>query len=62
MSGDDSGAPFGGSHYSRPTEGDIAALRDELRIARDRSERLAETLREAKEQIIALKSEVDRLA
>lgn len=62
MAADDDGTTIGGSHYSRPTEGDVAALRDELRIARDRADRLADTLREAKEQIIALKSEVDRLA
>lgn len=57
---DDIGAGYGG--YSRQTRGDLAALRDELGKARERSERLAETLREARDQIVALKSEVDRLA
>lgn len=56
------GGGAGYSGYSRQTRGDLAALRDELGKARERSERLAETLREARDQIVALKSEVDRLA
>ena len=48
--------------YPRPTEGDMDELRHQLRIAQERSDRLADTLREARDQIIALKEEVDRLA
>ncbi|MBP7972063.1 MAG: proteasome ATPase [Candidatus Nanopelagicales bacterium] len=59
---DDDGGRYGGGYTSRPTEADVAAIRDELTRARHRSERLAETLREAREQIISLKEEVDRLA
>ncbi|MGV1036289.1 MAG: proteasome ATPase [Candidatus Nanopelagicales bacterium] len=59
---DDNGGRYGGAYSSRPTEADVEAIRNELRRARDRSERLAETLREAREQIISLKEEVDRLA
>ncbi len=59
---DDDGGRYGGGYTSRPTEADVAAFRDELTRARHRSERLAETLREAREQIISLKEEVDRLA
>ena len=48
--------------YPRPTEGDMDELRHQLRIAQERSDRLADTLREARDQIVALKEEVDRLA
>jgi len=48
--------------FSRPTEGDVFALREELRRASERSDRLADILRDAREQILKLKAEVDRLA
>ena len=51
-----------GAGYPRPTEGDMDELRRQLSIAQDRSQRLADTLREARDQIVALKEEVDRLA
>lgn len=48
--------------FPRPTEADLDELRHQLRMATQRSERLADTLREARDQIVALKAEVDRLA
>ncbi len=47
---------------ARITEGDFDELRAQLRNAQQRSERLAETLRLARDQIVELKAEVDRLA
>ncbi|MDP3971339.1 MAG: proteasome ATPase [Candidatus Nanopelagicales bacterium] len=41
---------------------EVARLRQELATARARAERLADTLHEARDQIVALKEEVDRLA
>jgi len=41
---------------------DDASLRAELAAAKDHNSRLIETLRDAREQIVALKAEVDRLA
>ncbi len=46
----------------RVTEGDLDEVRRQLNSAQLRSERLADTLRIAREQIIDLKAEVDRLA
>jgi proteasome-associated ATPase len=51
--------PTGGP---RVTEGDLDELRRELNNAQQRSERLADTLRGARDQILELKAEVDRLA
>lgn len=45
-----------------PDESDISRLQGELASQRDHNARLIATLREAREQIVALKSEVDRLA
>ena len=47
---------------ARVTEGDLDELRRQIINAQQRSERLADTLRVAREQIINLKAEVDRLA
>ena len=57
---DDGSGRFGG--YPRHNDADIAALRLELNQARERIERLTDTLRQARDQIIALKAEVDQLA
>ncbi|NQU36299.1 MAG: proteasome ATPase, partial [Actinobacteria bacterium] len=46
----------------RVTEGDLDELRRQLNNAQQRSERLADTLRVARDQILDLKAEVDRLA
>ena len=45
-----------------PDESDISRLQGELASQRDHNARLIATLREAREQIVTLKSEVDRLA
>jgi proteasome-associated ATPase len=45
-----------------PDQDDIARLQGELAAQRDHNARLIATLREAREQIVSLKSEVDRLA
>lgn len=47
---------------SRVTEGDLDELRRQLSNAQQRSQRLADTLSVAREQILELKAEVDRLA
>ncbi len=46
----------------RAAGSDVARLREELSAARARSERLTETLRQARGQIVTLKEEVDRLS
>lgn len=45
-----------------PDQSDISRLQGELASQRDHNARLIATLREAREQIVTLKSEVDRLA
>jgi len=45
-----------------PDQDDIARLQGELAAQRDHNARLIATLRDAREQIVSLKSEVDRLA
>jgi proteasome-associated ATPase len=45
-----------------PEQDDIARLQGELAAQRDHNARLIATLREAREQIVSLKTEVDRLA
>ena len=54
-------APQRGAGTPSP-ESALRALRAELAATRSRADRLAATLREARDQIIALKEEVDRLA
>ena len=43
-------------------DADLMRVNGELAAARDHNERLVSTLRDAREQIVSLKTEVDRLA
>ena len=43
-------------------DADLMRINGELAAARDHNERLITTLRDAREQIVSLKTEVDRLA
>ena len=43
-------------------DADLMRVNGELAAARDHNERLITTLRDAREQIVSLKTEVDRLA
>ena len=46
---------------ARPDAADVTGLRAELAAQRDHNQRLVTTLRDAREQIVALKEEIDRL-